>query len=332
VDAPGSPSSQTEPGTSEPPDASVAEEGDSSSSSPKPTTAPTPTANTPFDATLIDDFENGDLALASGTDRTGFWFTSAQLVTGSGLNEVATTCVAPPSTTKCTVTANDDMIANPGHAGERSAHVIASGLFPTSDHSHAGLGVHFLRTLEGMDPEAYPGAEDYVGVSVWAKIGSDTFDGSNSGNQPIRFEVPLTTTQLTSDHYYKDITVGTNWGYFEVRWANPKFSAKADLTFKRTNFDGKNTLFDVKEVTGIQFHIVSLTATGLDLWLDDVHFIPPPAVSATTVNTATPIPTARTSAAPSTTQLLPATTTAGSGTSTAISTSTASASATASAH
>jgi hypothetical protein len=217
--------------------------------------APLPSADPPPPAWLIEDFEDGKNPILKSGGRTGYWFTSADTAANDADGSI---------------TASTSLFVVPTSGGayeasKKAAHVVAQGYDETT--AHAEIGVNFLNPATGKPASAYPATADYVGVSFWAKIGADTYDDDASDDaQEIRFELPLTTTQTSYDHFGKSFFVTDEWAEYHVLWE--------DSSFYQVGFTPDTVVdFDAAEATGIQFKMSPETATGFDLWLDDIRFL-----------------------------------------------------------
>jgi len=185
---------------------------------------------------LIDDFENGPPPQVDG--RRGGWYTWNDMSGGTQVPEIN----GPVYPT------DED-----AHGGQYSVHTTGSGF---SDWG-AEIGIS-LNYYDGRDCPY--DVSNYEGLSFWAKG-----EGEVRLRVASRATVPVESGGLCRngcwDDFGMDLELTDTWQLFEVRWDEMTQSGW-----------GMPAEFDPTDVLWI--HWIDESGESVDIWLDDLHFLP----------------------------------------------------------
>jgi len=194
---------------------------------------------------LLDDFEDGDIYIATVGLRTGVWFRYDDGTTG---------------TTGPTPLACSRLVGAPSALGEYALHVTASGFSSWG----SGLGADFILGREVYD------ISRYAGIRFWARATegknlehriqiSDTTTDSTGGKCNPAADAP--NSERCGNHFGRTVILTTRWAKYEVR-----FNAMTQLP----GWGLTEHALDTAHVYGIQ--ITTLAMADVDFWLDELEF------------------------------------------------------------
>jgi len=198
----------------------------------------------------IDDFEDQDDFILRLCMRNGPWYV---------INDGTTTGTTGPTKTFPTLAPAD---VRPGGTGSAALHLTATGYADWG----AGVGADMVNQ---MGKKAPYDASAYRAIRFYAKIGSGAAstvkvlfptvysdaDGGKCNDKD--------TAKRCGDHFFKSVSgLKTTWDLYEVKFT--------ELT--QQGFGLPQTSFDPTGLYSIQFTLVN--KLPIDLWLDDVSFVP----------------------------------------------------------
>jgi hypothetical protein len=204
---------------------------------------------------LIDDLEDGNrtVRLVANPKRDGLWDTGND---GSGSQAPAPGSFAPTLLSGNGPHGTDDYAAYTKGSG-----FTGYGAFLKVD----------MRNWPVYDETPPYDASPYSGISFWAKVGAGStklvrirFVSGDSDPRGGKCQPPSANPphdQLCFNHYFAELTLGTEWKLYTVPFAD--FSQ---------GVDGKlSPQIDLAEMYGLEFLFAG--GSGFELWLDDLSFV-----------------------------------------------------------
>jgi hypothetical protein len=204
--------------------------------------------------TVIDDLEDGDhrinrVQAPPPMTSAGSWYTYA----------VPSAAELLPAGTPFVAELHPEAIPGPEPPNSYAFRLFVKQV-PVGAGNGAAGGFNFLERKA-----AYDGSR-YVGIRYWARA---------SKSVTVRFQVvtketdsELGSCKACSDHYFKEDAIGTSWSKFEGYWDERK-------EFAQENW-GDVVPFKPEELVAVQFFVpAAATNPQIELWLDDIAFIPP---------------------------------------------------------
>lgn len=188
---------------------------------------------------LLDDFEDGDTALANVAGRAGYWYKAAD----SGGSYFGPDDIGPyPGTS---------------HDGSFAAHPVGRTATGGAEVWGAQFGVTLNQGEQGYD------ASQYVGISFWAKAAEGT-----AGK--VRFDLADVNTHPDGgvckdcwNHFGRDMELTYEWREYTILFRN--------LSQEPGWGDPRPAHVDVAQLFALVFKI--RPGNEFDFWVDDVKFV-----------------------------------------------------------
>ncbi|MEI9950468.1 MAG: hypothetical protein WDO74_16160 [Pseudomonadota bacterium] len=199
----------------------------------------------------IDDFEDQDEFILRLSMRNGPWYVVYDATT--------TGTISPLSSAIVPLTGAD---VRPGSSSTGALHLTASGFKDWG----AGVGADMVNVSAKKAPYD---VSAYRGIRFYAKIASGTtatvkvllpniYSDADGGKCD-----DTVSTKRCGDHLFKSVSgLKTTWDVYEVKFSD----------FTQQPFGLPQPAFDPTGVYSVQFTLANKLA--IDLWLDDVSFIP----------------------------------------------------------
>jgi len=198
----------------------------------------------------IDDFEDLDEFILRLSMRNGPWYVFSDGTATGTLGKL----------TIATLTGSD---VRPGSTSTAALHLTATGFIDWG----AGVGADMVNQ---MGKKAPYDVSAYRGIRFYAKVASGTSTTVKVLLPNIYSDVDggkctdAEAAKHCGDHLFTSVSgLKTTWQVYEVKFAD----------FAQQGFGLKQATFDPSGVYSVQFTLANKT-TPIDIWFDDVSFIP----------------------------------------------------------
>jgi hypothetical protein len=200
----------------------------------------------PGNLSIIDNMEDGDGSIVADSGRKGAWYTyNDESATGMQTPEVGLPFEMAP--------------LNPPRDGSTMAANTKGSGFDTWG---SGFGFDLNNAGAPAVKEAYD-ASKYSGISFWAKVGAGSVGAIrvNLGDKNTTPEGGVCEAAKCSDDFGKDITVGSDWKQYNIKFAE---MGQVGWSMVLLPAIEKSAIYSV--------HFQTVKGATFDIWIDDVAF------------------------------------------------------------